>query len=982
MSSAQFHFCCFVVQVGTVNQPMATPAVPVTTTTTTTTTSTPSPAASAAVNHIQFAPSHVTFDLMQTVVISIGAGDCTGSTTAHVATALGTDHPPPPPAVTALITTTSSSGSGDVKSPPPGAVAVGSVGPVPASVDSKDTGRTLFSGRSDPSGVVLSETDTKTIALEPVASVPVLTAASPIAVTQNPIITSASPEPVTVTDSTQTGGWNPQAYSHLYPRYRPAHITARAQSIAVPRWNSHVVSVPLTPNSHSVRAQCYKDGSRGFSRSLSPMQHYRSMPPLPLALSPTSLPLLPEPLQPRVLQLLAAVASVAQPTTTDNGNNKSIGSGGSGGSGGGGSSPAAAASDSLSVGLSALTNRLHAYELRNSLRIGTRTELVTELTNVFGALLSIHSQSDTGTGTGTGTGRAISMPTPLIDLIASYTAGLLDDRMYFFGGCGRLYPVRGGAGDDPNFVNPNARAAGEKWRSDVFIADSYPFAASRRATYFDASRFTFHELAPMTERRSGATAAVLADGKIYVCGGTDGLVVHRCMEAYDPRTNVWSGVDTQPRMNQTRSHAAYCLSDDGTGNSTNGGQTTQWLVVAGGHRAAEPISYHVTPDHDGCKEPKPRRLHTDHYHACQCAATTTTGKSLLQSLYTRDSALEEISAVFRANIDASGGSLPSGKLTVRDAVDSMYTEQTNVAIAAITGSSLMNNSRATALQSTTNGGTLRTVEAYDLRLKRWIDLPALNLPRVNASACALNGQVYVMGGECRTPVVEMPPHAVLRIHCTMEVLDLTTLNDSKSSFGESEKEGDRQSRWRIVALPERITGAGAAVVDGEIWIMGGRCAGRHSMDRTSLPLPRKHEPTIDDTSARVWCYTPAARDGSAIGRWTSVTAMNHTRYQHAVGVSARDGTVYAFGGSCLDGGILRRKNVSAYDTLEYFGVVSGNWSVTTAIPCLVNGDGAAPTGTGTGYSGYSDASGTAIGRPSNRFGSYLGGRSCMALVAE
>jgi len=98
--------------------------------------------------------------------------------------------------------------------------------------------------------------------------------------------------------------------------------------------------------------------------------------------------------------------------------------------------------------------------------------------------------------------------------------------------------------------------------------------------HFEAERFSpgqlpgrdvaWDPLPPMRERRSWSAAAATG-GRLYVCGGFDGLHFHSSAERFDPRRNVWEEV---PQMRTRRcGHAA----------SVVGGQ----LVVCGGFDGAQ-----------------------------------------------------------------------------------------------------------------------------------------------------------------------------------------------------------------------------------------------------------------------------------------------------------------------------------------------------------------------------------------------------------
>jgi outer membrane protein assembly factor BamB len=79
---------------------------------------------------------------------------------------------------------------------------------------------------------------------------------------------------------------------------------------------------------------------------------------------------------------------------------------------------------------------------------------------------------------------------------------------------------------------------------------------------------------PMHQRRVGADAVVLADGRVLVVGGYD-VAAHASAEVYDSTSGVWTEVAP---MHSARVFPAAVLLEDGR------------VLVAGGYAAAEPGS--------------------------------------------------------------------------------------------------------------------------------------------------------------------------------------------------------------------------------------------------------------------------------------------------------------------------------------------------------------------------------------------------------
>lgn len=73
---------------------------------------------------------------------------------------------------------------------------------------------------------------------------------------------------------------------------------------------------------------------------------------------------------------------------------------------------------------------------------------------------------------------------------------------------------------------------------------------------FDVATLTWHEAAPMHQRRCYVSVAVLG-GRLYAMGGFDGHVGHNSAERYQPETNQWSYIE--PMHEQRRDASAATL---------------------------------------------------------------------------------------------------------------------------------------------------------------------------------------------------------------------------------------------------------------------------------------------------------------------------------------------------------------------------------------------------------------------------------------
>lgn len=62
------------------------------------------------------------------------------------------------------------------------------------------------------------------------------------------------------------------------------------------------------------------------------------------------------------------------------------------------------------------------------------------------------------------------------------------------------------------------------------------------------------------------------------------------------------------------------------------------------------------------------------------------------------------------------------------------------------GASLTSDGRVFAIGGFDGTSILNSVEAYDPRMKNWMDIPPMSIPRSSASACELDGKIFVLGG--------------------------------------------------------------------------------------------------------------------------------------------------------------------------------------------------------------------------------------------
>lgn len=188
----------------------------------------------------------------------------------------------------------------------------------------------------------------------------------------------------------------------------------------------------------------------------------------------------------------------------------------------------------------------------------------------------------------------------------------------------------------------------------------------------------------------------------------------------------------------------------------------------------------------------------------------------------------------------------------------------------------------------TRGSIQGAVEIYDIASNTWWRNAAIPMPtpRVDPSVAVLDGKIYVIGGELGEEIG--PPHPTV-----VEVFDTRT------------------RRWSSGPdLPAARRGAGAAVLGGKIYVVGGE-------KRPDAPLPKVG-----------YVLDPK------LGRWQELPAMPTART--LLGVASFRGRIWAVGGSAPDEG--------ATSLVESFDPVHATWRTEAALPWEGAGDAAVAGG--------------------------------------
>lgn len=247
--------------------------------------------------------------------------------------------------------------------------------------------------------------------------------------------------------------------------------------------------------------------------------------------------------------------------------------------------------------------------------------------------------------------------------------------------------------------------------------------------------------------------------------------------------------------------------------------------------------------------------------------------------------------------------------------------------------------------------TRRSVLVYDIAADRWNTGPNLPAGSDNVSVLEAGGKVYAMGGEARTAVQVLdtatgtwsagPVLPAIRFAAAQAALPGSLhlmggwnySNTASASLSRHDRFDLASQTWGTAApLTTARNAAGAAVLSGQIHVVGGRSPGIRSNDQTSLASMEVYTPNTDSWAAGT--ALPTARAGLA--------------------VVALAGRLYALGGESTPGGVS--------DAVERYDPVTRTWSVLTAMPYRSHGLGAVVVGDAIyvmgGFTGSSDAVGS------------------------
>jgi N-acetylneuraminic acid mutarotase len=248
--------------------------------------------------------------------------------------------------------------------------------------------------------------------------------------------------------------------------------------------------------------------------------------------------------------------------------------------------------------------------------------------------------------------------------------------------------------------------------------------------------------------------------------------------------------------------------------------------------------------------------------------------------------------------------------------------------------------------------TQHTVLMYDIAANRWTAGPPLLRGTDNVAVLAAGGRVLVLGGEAGRVFQILDPAqgswtrgpdlpgvrfasaaAVLadRVHL---VGGWNADNRASASLASHAVFDPEHRRWvSAAAMAVARNAAAAAVIDGRLYVAGGRAPGIRAHDQHSLNVMEVYDPAADR-----WASAPPLPSGRA-----------------GLALVALAGQLYALGGESTPGGVG--------NAVERYDPATQTWSVLPPMPIRSHGLAAVAVGASIyvmgGFQGASDAIDTA-----------------------
>ena len=247
--------------------------------------------------------------------------------------------------------------------------------------------------------------------------------------------------------------------------------------------------------------------------------------------------------------------------------------------------------------------------------------------------------------------------------------------------------------------------------------------------------------------------------------------------------------------------------------------------------------------------------------------------------------------------------------------------------------------------------TRAAVMVYDIATDRWSVGPTLPRGTDNVAAVVAGDKLYAIGGEASNAFQVFDPGsgkwtagpALPRVGFAtaaaasggrLHMVGGWNYSNTASASLASHSVFDLASQsWTSVApLATARNAAGAAAIDGRLFVVGGRSPGIRASDQQSLAILEIYTPTAD--------------------QWLTAAPLPTAR--GSLAVVALGGRLYALGGESTPGTVS--------NAVERFDPVAQSWSVLSAMPYRSHGLGAVAVGDAIyvmgGFAGPADAVGT------------------------
>lgn len=247
--------------------------------------------------------------------------------------------------------------------------------------------------------------------------------------------------------------------------------------------------------------------------------------------------------------------------------------------------------------------------------------------------------------------------------------------------------------------------------------------------------------------------------------------------------------------------------------------------------------------------------------------------------------------------------------------------------------------------------TRQSLMVYDIATDRWSFGPTLLRGTDNVAAVAAGDRLYAIGGEASTALQVFEPvsgkwnagptlprvgfaSAAAALGGRLHLVGGWNYSNTASASLASHSVFDLASQsWSSAAsLAVARNAAGAAAIDGRLYVVGGRSPGIRANDQQSL--------------AGMEIYTPAA------DQWVAAAPMPTAR--GSLAVVALAGQLYALGGESTPGKVS--------DAVERYDPIAQTWSMLPAMPYRSHGLGAVVVGDAIyvmgGFTGAADAVGS------------------------